>query len=73
MLKPYDEVNHPPVPKLGHADRPLYLDRDSEFRYDYNAISYERRSGHTYHGTWAESVLEKDYPRWRDKNRGSTP
>ncbi|MGB7327342.1 MAG: pectate lyase, partial [Rubripirellula sp.] len=55
------------------TDRPLYLDRDSVFRYDYSAISYERRSGYTYHGTWAESVLEKDYPRWREKNRRWTP
>jgi PelA/Pel-15E family pectate lyase len=53
--------------------RPLYLDRDSEFRYDYNTISYERRSGYTYHGTWAQSVLEKDYPRWCEQNKGSAP
>ena len=55
------------------TDRPLYLDRDSEFRYDYNAISYERRSGYTYHGTWAQSLLEKDYPRWRERNKVSKP
>lgn len=50
------------------TNRPLYLDRDSEFRYDYNTISYERRSGYTYHGNWAQSLLEKDYPRWRERN-----
>ncbi len=47
------------------TNRPLYLDRDSVFRYDFSEISYERRSGYSYHGTWAGSLLEKDYPRWR--------
>lgn len=51
------------------TNRPLYLDRDSVFRYDYSAISYERRSGYSYHGTWATSLLEKEYPKWR-KNQG---
>ncbi len=50
------------------TNRPLYLDRDSVFRYDFSEISYERRSGYSYHGTWAGSLLEKDYPRWRKRN-----
>lgn len=50
------------------TNRPLYLDRDSKFRYDYNEISYERRSGYSYHGNWGASLLEKDYPRWREKH-----
>ena len=49
------------------TNRPLYLDRDSVFRYDFSEIGYERRNGYSYHGTWAESLLEKDYPRWRNK------
>lgn len=51
------------------TNRPLYLDRDSVFRYDYSKISYERRNGYAYHGTWASSLLEKDYPKWRKKLR----
>jgi len=47
------------------TNRPLYVDRDSVYRYDYSEISYERRSGYSYHGTWATSLLEEDYPRWR--------
>ena len=47
------------------SNRPLYLDRDSVFRYDYSEIGYERRSGYSYHGTWATTVLDEDYPRWR--------
>ena len=51
------------------TNRPLYLDRDSVFRYDFSEISYERRSGYSYHGTWAKSLLEKYYPRWHKKHK----
>jgi len=50
------------------TNRPLYVDRDSKFRYDYNEISYERRSGYSYYGNWGESLLERYYPRWREKH-----
>jgi PelA/Pel-15E family pectate lyase len=49
------------------TNRPLYLDRDSVFRYNYAEISYERRSGYRYHGTWANALIEKEYPAWRQK------
>ena len=51
------------------TNKPLYLDRDSKFRYDYNEISYERRSGYSYHGGWGKSILEGYYPRWREKHK----
>ncbi len=47
------------------TNRPLYLDRDSVYRYDYSEVGYERRSGYSYHGDWAASLLSDDYPRWR--------
>jgi PelA/Pel-15E family pectate lyase len=47
------------------TNRPLYLDRDSVYRYDYREIGYERRSGYSYHGYWAADLLETDYPNWR--------
>ena len=47
------------------TNRPLYLDRDSVYRYDFSQIGYERRSGYDYHGTWAATLLDEDYPRWR--------
>ena len=50
------------------TNRPLYVDRDSVYRYDFSEISYERRSGYSYNGTWAASLLEKDYPKWRQKH-----
>ena len=46
------------------TDRPLFLDRDSVYRYDFMEVGYERRSGYSYHGTWAASLLDEDYPRW---------
>lgn len=51
------------------TNRPLYLDRDCVFHYDFSEISYERRSGYGYHGKWAASLLDKDYPAWRGKQR----
>ena len=51
------------------TNRPLYVDRDSVFRYDYAEISYERRSGYSYHGTWAASLIATEYPAWRQKHK----
>ena len=50
------------------TNRPLYLDRDSVFRYDFTEISYERRSGYSYHGTWVAKLLTDEYPRWVEKH-----
>lgn len=50
------------------SNRPLYLDRDSVFHYDYHEIGDERRSGYSYHGNWANSLLDREYPKWRTKN-----
>ncbi len=47
------------------TNRPLYLDRDSVYRYDFSEIGLERRSGYSYHGTWAAELLDQEYPRWR--------
>lgn len=50
------------------TNRPLYLDRDSVYRYDFSQIGEERRSGYAYHGTWAAELLDEDYPRWRERH-----
>lgn len=47
------------------TNQPLYLDRDSVYRYDFSEISEDRRGGYEYHGTWATSLIEKDYPAWK--------
>ncbi len=51
------------------TNRPLYLDRDSVYRYDFSEIGVERRSGYRYHGTWAAKLLDEDYPLWIERNR----
>jgi len=50
------------------TNRPLYLDRDSVFRYDFSEVGYERRTGYSYHGTWPASLLSTEYPAWRAKH-----
>lgn len=47
--------------------RPLFLDRDSVFRYDLSEVSYERRRGYRYLGDWARPLIERDYPRWKER------
>lgn len=47
------------------TNRPLFLDRDSVFNYDFMQVGRERRSGYDYLGTWPASLLERDYPAWR--------
>ena len=51
------------------TNRPLYLDRDSVYRYDFSEIGVERRSGYSYHGNWAAELLDTDYPRWRARHQ----
>ena len=56
------------------TNRPLYLDRDSVYRYDFSEIGPERRSGYSYHGEWAAVLLNQEYPRWREQQGlGSMP
>jgi PelA/Pel-15E family pectate lyase len=50
------------------TDRPVYMNRDSVFNYDYEKLSLERRSGYRFLGTFAGSLLERDYPKWRAKH-----
>lgn len=47
--------------------RPIFLGRDSAVRDHFGEIERERRTGYAYYGTWPASLLERDYPRWRDR------
>jgi PelA/Pel-15E family pectate lyase len=51
------------------TDRPVFLGRDKIVRYDYNEVERERRVGYGYLGEWPATLLGKDYPRWREKNK----
>lgn len=49
------------------TNRPIFLGRDSVVRYAYSEIEHERRNGYAYYGRWPTSLLDTDYPKWRDK------
>lgn len=49
------------------SNRPIFMGRDSVVRYAVSEIEYERRNGYAYYGIWPESLLSRDYPRWREK------
>jgi PelA/Pel-15E family pectate lyase len=49
------------------SNRPLFLGRDSVFRYSLDEVEQERRGQYGYYGDWAEKLLSREYPRWRAK------
>lgn len=49
------------------TNRPLFMDRDSIFNYDYSRLSQERRNGYGYLGYWPTHLLNKEYPLWQAK------
>jgi len=51
------------------TDKPIFTGRDKVIRYDFNEIERERRIGYSYLNDWPASLLEKDYPHWRAKNK----
>ena len=53
------------------TNRPIFLGRDSAVRYAYSEIEHERRNGYAYYGRWPASLLDTDYPKWREKHKAS--
>ena len=53
------------------TNRPLFLDRDSVFHYDYAEISRERRTGYSYLGGWPRDLLNEDFPQWINEHRSN--
>lgn len=51
------------------TNRPLFLGRDSVYKYSLNQVEQERRGGYAYFGSWPESMLTTDYPRWKDRQK----
>lgn len=47
--------------------RPIYAGRDGVKKYSLAEIERERRTGYSWLGTWPESLLEKDYPKWKQQ------
>jgi PelA/Pel-15E family pectate lyase len=46
------------------TNKPLFLGRDSKFRYALKEIEVERRGGYRYYGNWANELLYNEYPKW---------
>jgi PelA/Pel-15E family pectate lyase len=46
---------------------PIFTGRDRIPRERLDDIEYERRNGYGYLGTWPAKLLEKEYPKWRER------
>lgn len=49
------------------TNRPMFVGRDSKVKYNLSEIEHERRVGYSYLGNYAEELLERDYPEWKEK------
>ncbi|MEX2170752.1 MAG: pectate lyase [Pirellulales bacterium] len=54
------------------TDRPVFAGRDAVKRYALSEIERERRTGTPWYGNWPRTLLEQEYPAWRDSDRGAT-
>ena len=58
------------------TDRPVFAGRDAVKRDALDEIERERRTGTAWYGTWPDTLLESDYPLWRERrerlNRGQS-
>lgn len=46
---------------------PVFSDWDGGLYQDLSDISYERRIGYMWYGTWPKTLLRRDWPNWRRK------
>ena len=49
------------------TNRPMFVGRDGIVKYQLSEIEHERRVGYSYLGNYAEELLEKEYPEWKEK------
>ena len=47
--------------------KPIFIGRDAEIKYDVSEIEQERREGYAWYVSEPNELLEKDYPRWKEK------
>jgi PelA/Pel-15E family pectate lyase len=47
--------------------KPIFVDRDGVPKSTLAEIGYERRNGYSWYGNWATNLLEKEYPKWKNK------
>lgn len=51
-----------------NINKPLFGDRDGSVKYNYNEVSEERRNGYSWFGDFANKLVNKEYPKWLQKN-----
>lgn len=51
------------------TNKPIFGDRDNSIKYNVADISFERRKGYSWYGTWANSLIQKEYPKWQKANQ----
>ncbi|MDQ0595567.1 PelA/Pel-15E family pectate lyase [Chryseobacterium ginsenosidimutans] len=51
------------------TNKPLFGDRDGSVKYNYYEVSEERRNGYSWYGDFAEKLINKEYPKWLEKNK----
>lgn len=47
---------------------PIFGDRDNTIKTKLEELSPERRNGYAWYGSWAQKVIEKEYPKWLAAN-----
>jgi PelA/Pel-15E family pectate lyase len=52
------------------TNQPIFGDRDNSVKSNVADISFERRNGYAWYGTFAQNLLDKEYPKWLKANGG---
>ncbi len=47
--------------------KPIFIGRDAVIKYDVSQIEAERRNGYAWYVSAPKTLLEKDYPKWKEK------
>ena len=51
-----------------NTNQPIFGDRDHSIKSNVAEISFERRNGYAWYGTWGANLLTKEYPKWVKAN-----
>jgi PelA/Pel-15E family pectate lyase len=46
---------------------PMFVDRSGTVHYAFSELPYERRVGYSWLGSWPHKLIEKDYPKWKER------
>lgn len=52
-----------------NTNKPIFGDRDGSVKYNYNEVSEERRNGYSWFGDFADKLINKEFPKWLEKNK----